>query len=182
MSEPGTTVQPARNVVSTMASRSVVFDFNGTTGFRIDNRAPYALRGDRNGDYNSVVFPVGQNSVMATPFSRPGGNGDVGEALMVNFEVIDTSDTLDSTVDKGSVYPNPVQNVTQFTLEGASRQLLKGTLLNIMGQVVNDSFDFEVDDFGSAPLDLTNLPQGIYILKLRDTSGKMVSEVKLIKE
>ncbi|QLG46726.1 Ig-like domain-containing protein [Costertonia aggregata] len=169
--------------VGDLPVRSVIFDFNGTQGFKTESIVPFTLAGDRNGNFNSVSFPLGNNTVTATPFSERSGNGEAGTSLTINFEVVNSvENTSNSILNNGKVYPNPVENITQFTLEGTSNQTLKGTLHNMMGQLVKESFDFKVDEFGSAPLDMTTLPKGVYILNLRDVTGKTVSQVRIIKE
>lgn len=67
---------------------SVVFDYNGTSGFRTESRAPFALGGDSNGNFRALDLPLGANSLTATPFSGSGGTGEAGIANSINFEVI----------------------------------------------------------------------------------------------
>ncbi|WP_340153657.1 choice-of-anchor D domain-containing protein [uncultured Marivirga sp.] len=70
---------------------SVVFDFNGEEGFQVENIAPYALGGDFNSgsSFYPVAFPMGINTITATPYTGNNGTGKVGTALTVEFEVID---------------------------------------------------------------------------------------------
>ncbi|MGB5819766.1 MAG: choice-of-anchor D domain-containing protein [Saonia sp.] len=171
------------NVVANIGEEavgSVVFDFNGDEGFRTESTAPYALGGDSNGNFRTVVFPLGTNTITATPFTERGGRGDAGIPLTVNFEVVDVSD--DTAEASGRVFPNPVENVANFALKEGTKQTLKGTLHNLMGQMVYPSFDFAIDDQGSGFLDMTDLPQGTYIFTLRDASGEVVSQVKMLKK
>ncbi|MGD1842071.1 MAG: choice-of-anchor D domain-containing protein [Thermonemataceae bacterium] len=75
--------------VSSVPVGSVVFDFNGETNFQRENVAPYALGGDRNSgeDFNPVTFPLGINTVTATPFTERNATGVAGTALTITFEV-----------------------------------------------------------------------------------------------
>ena len=70
---------------------SVVFDFNDQIPFRTENYAPYALNGDSNGNYRDFAFPLGVNTITATPFSENGGQGEAGIPLTISFEVIDSN-------------------------------------------------------------------------------------------
>jgi len=73
---------------------SVVFDFNETIAFSTENVAPYALGGDRSGDFRPLSFDIGANTITATPFSESRGGGDAGISNTVNFEVISGTETL----------------------------------------------------------------------------------------
>ncbi|MEO0525920.1 MAG: choice-of-anchor D domain-containing protein [Bacteroidota bacterium] len=166
---------------------SVVFDFNGTTGFQTENVAPYALGGDRRGNFNSLAFPLGINTVTATAFLGSNGSGQEGLPSTISFEVVDSGTTAAAVFGEGEtesrVYPNPVQTLAHFSLEGTENesQVLKGTLVNLLGQVVMPSFDMAIDDLGSGSVDMSTLPQGTYVLRLTDKTGKVVSQVKLLK-
>ncbi len=62
----------------------VIFDFNGTNNFRSEGAAPYALHGDKKGDYNEWTPAPGAHILTATPKN----NGVFGSAYTVNFYVI----------------------------------------------------------------------------------------------
>ena len=51
-----------------------------------ENFAPYALFGDRNGNYNANVFPLGIFNLRATPFSEDNMGGTSGSSLDISFE------------------------------------------------------------------------------------------------
>ncbi|MEM6802675.1 MAG: T9SS type A sorting domain-containing protein [Bacteroidota bacterium] len=67
---------------------SVVFKLNGHR-VRVENFAPYALAGDRNGDYFGLsnIHP-GTYTLMATPYSRRGARGTAGSPMMVTFTIV----------------------------------------------------------------------------------------------
>jgi len=69
--------------------KSVVFDFNGQTRFRIENTEPYALFGDNNkGKYYRFTFRPGVDyHIVATPYSLPDGKGTAGKSLKVSFRI-----------------------------------------------------------------------------------------------
>ena len=158
---------------------SVVFDYNGVSGFQTENRAPYALGGDSGGNYLPLALPLGTNTVTATVYTSRNGGGNAVATVTINFDVIET-DLLSNK--GGKVYPNPVARVANVYLEGDRAQRLNGTLFDISGGVVYPSFNFEVNDVGTGFLDMTGLSQGIYILRLTDNTGKVVSQMKVIKQ
>ena len=66
---------------------SVGFELNGER-IRVENNAPYALAGDSGGDYFDWTPDVGLYTLTATPYDESGGNGNSGNALTIQFEVI----------------------------------------------------------------------------------------------
>ncbi|MGB3588339.1 MAG: malectin domain-containing carbohydrate-binding protein, partial [Tunicatimonas sp.] len=72
---------------------SVRFALNGNTNFQTENVAPYALKGDANGDYRNWTPSVGENTLSATPYTGANASGTVGTALTATFTVIDQADS-----------------------------------------------------------------------------------------
>ncbi len=70
---------------------SVRFAYDGNPNFQTENVAPYALRGDTNGDYISWTPTLGTHTLTATPFSDANAKGTVGIAFTVTFTVINQS-------------------------------------------------------------------------------------------
>ena len=70
---------------------SVIFDLNGQEGFRLERFRPFAVAGDRdNGaDFNSMVFPLGENTITATPFREDDGTRESGNPLTIDFFIFD---------------------------------------------------------------------------------------------
>ncbi|MCM5662799.1 Ig-like domain-containing protein [Galbibacter mesophilus] len=104
---------------------SVIFDFNEKENFQKENIAPYALDGDKkNGtEFIPVAFPLGDNTITATPYSGKNGSGMMGIPLTVSFEVTQS----------------PLM-VSSFTLFNAETDEEIGTLEN--GTVINlDDYD-----------------------------------------
>lgn len=108
---------------------SVVFDFNGEAGFRIENVTPYALGSDTSGNFRPFDIPLGINSITATPFTESGGGGDSGLSSSISFEVtrpispitfalIDSdTDTIISLIEDGQVIDLGTFNATNFNIE-----------------------------------------------------------------
>jgi len=68
---------------------SVVLELTGAMNkFMTENVAPYALFGDSGGDYAGESLPVGDYTLVATPFSDKGGLGTPGTHLVISFQVV----------------------------------------------------------------------------------------------
>ena len=73
---------------------SVVFSLAGAASrSQTENMPPYALFSDVNGDYNPWTPPVGNYTLLATPYSGAGGTGTAGAALSISFSVLDGGGT-----------------------------------------------------------------------------------------
>ena len=67
---------------------SVRFELNGVKRYREESVAPYALAGDKIGDFNPWIPRLGEHYVEVTPIGKDGTPGD---ALRIHFSVIDIS-------------------------------------------------------------------------------------------
>jgi len=74
---------------------SVRFDYEGNSNFRTENVFPYALRGDRNGNYYKLDLTAGQKNLTANPFPQGNANGSPGTSLSVAFTVVIESESSD---------------------------------------------------------------------------------------
>ncbi len=78
--------------VNATSFKSVIFDLDQQTSFRIDNRAPFSLAGELDGALRPLKkLALGDHTLTATPFTGYNGKGEKGEALSVNFTLIDSS-------------------------------------------------------------------------------------------
>lgn len=72
---------------------SVVFQLNGArTVNQTESQAPFALFGDSNGNFRTwepAPKAGDRYTLRATPFTGPGGLGNAGESLAINFSFID---------------------------------------------------------------------------------------------
>ena len=95
---------------------SVVFALAGPqTQNQTESVTPYALFSDVNGNYNAWTPPVGNYTLLATPYSGSGGSGTPGAALSISFTVTDTGTpgpfTLTTAVfGSGTVAKSPNQS------------------------------------------------------------------------
>jgi len=75
------------------------------------------------------------------------------------------------------VNPNPSNGNIRLSLPGSLTSNLKVELFNVLGDLVyNNSFDKSGGT--KVPLQFSNLPKGIYLLKVLD--GRVVYEEKVI--
>jgi hypothetical protein len=69
--------------------RSIVFNLTGQqTKKATDSKVPYALFGDRKGDYNAWTPAIGSYTLKATPYDAADGTGSAGTSLTIKFSVI----------------------------------------------------------------------------------------------
>ncbi|GMN06071.1 hypothetical protein MTsPCn5_14600 [Croceitalea sp. MTPC5] len=155
---------------------SVRFDFNGTNNFRTENVFPYALNGDRNGDFDAIDLALGNNTITISVFEKRNRRGALLQSLTLNFTVIGTE--MDLAVQMS---PNPSSDLVELTLAKGQRQQLSGTLFNLFGQAVYSNLDFDLKPGNSVSIDVSKLAQGVYILELRNQKGAIVSQKKLVK-
>ena len=81
-------------------------DFSGSVQFwydslfsRTENYAPYALAGDIEGVYNKWTPVIGEHTLTAIPYPEINSSGIAGQALTINFSVVEIADT---TIDDSS--------------------------------------------------------------------------------
>ncbi len=144
---------------STLAgTSSVVFDFNGTSNFRTENEAPYALFGDNNGNYAVHHFTPGTYTVGAVPYTGSNGSGTAGVGREITFYVI-------SGGLRVSTYPNPVENAVQITFdESENNGQYEAIILDYAGKEM-----YKGSHSGhNAVINLQNsqLSTGVYFLKI----------------
>ncbi|MFD1140947.1 T9SS type A sorting domain-containing protein [Larkinella insperata] len=90
---------------------------------QVDNGAPYAVFGDKSGNYNAWTPALGSYSLTGTTFNGTGATGQAGGSLTINFRVVSqasparltTHQTAEDPEMKLNVYPNPFRE--SFTLE-----------------------------------------------------------------
>jgi len=83
-----------RAVTGTIDATSVRFGFDEKprkfkSKFATDSTSPFALFGGSASDYKGKAIKKGSHKITATPFTLAKGKGDAGNALTVNFSVVD---------------------------------------------------------------------------------------------
>ena len=133
-------------IPDSIAVGSVVFDFNEVDRFQIENRIPYALDGDSGGPprYDPVEFPLGLNTITATPYTERGGNGKEGIGLTVNFEVIGSA--IDDCFGREVLSYLPGNRKNGLPLPASRSNPMRA--LGAPGE--NDSYNFVALGFGGS--------------------------------
>jgi PKD repeat protein len=91
---------------------SVKFGYDSNPNYRTENAAPYALAGDSSGNYNPWTPTVGSHTLTATPYTGSGATGTAGNALTINFTVIDDGGNQPPTAVNDSASVNEDSSVT----------------------------------------------------------------------
>jgi hypothetical protein len=98
---------------STPAIGSVVFGYDSTPAFHLENFAPFAFNGKiDSGGYHAWTPTLGAHTIKATPFSAPAGAGAAGSPLSVGFNVINTGVVSTSSSIQVSI-TNPINGASQ---------------------------------------------------------------------
>lgn len=113
-------------------------------------------------DYN----PLSGNSYYRLKQTDFNGDFEYFDIVSVQLEESDKS--------KIDIYPNPTQNL--ITVEGDSYELESITISNALGQSVDQYIKLSVVDKSKIVIDLSQLQDGVYILKTRNTSHKILKE------
>lgn len=161
-----------------------------------ENRAPYALFGDRNGDYNGRNLPVGNYTLEATPYSQSNRRGTMGSTLTIKFSITSEAFRMDGTqtesdesenpqenndvMEKDSqardipritrMYPNPVAEIINLELSGQVEEQVEVSIYDLKGvRLFNQEFESEN---GKMVLDISNLglKPGMFVLMV-NTNG-----------
>ncbi len=168
-------------------TRSVVFGLNNRNRFKVENFAPYSIGGDFGGNFFPIKFSLGRNTVTATPYKKLFGKGKPGTTVSVAFNVINDNATADKNVI-GQISPNPVIDIATVTLKENDQfkvidnMNLKASIHTLSGFTISQSVNFSLDEQKRGRVDVSNLPSGIYILKVTDVNNQIISRIKLIKK
>ncbi|SNR16278.1 Ig-like domain-containing protein [Tenacibaculum jejuense] len=168
-------------------TRSVVFEFNNRNRFNVENFAPYSLKGDFAGNFNGIKFPIGTNTITATPYKRIFGKGKPGSGISVTFTVINDNSSTDQMVN-GQISPNPVRDIATVTLKennnfkDIANMNLKVSIHTLSGFTMKQPVLFSLNEQQKGQVNVGSLPTGIYILRVTDTNDQIISRIKLIKK
>lgn len=107
---------------------SVQFELNAQS--RIENHAPYALWGDHETGYSAWTPSLGAYTLTATPYADYDASGSAGNALSINFTVIDEAieqyQLVVDIVGQGDVQISPEQDYYEA-----------GTIVELVAQAEN---------------------------------------------
>jgi hypothetical protein len=86
---------------------------------------------------------------------------------------------VDEVSSNLKIYPNPC-STGQVTLEMNDHEIAEIRLINITGkEILQKKTDFGVNKY---QLKLTNVPKGIYFLRVRTTENKVVAKKLIVSE
>jgi|GEM_PF-2358810 len=131
---------------------SVAIDLNGDR-FRVEHDPPYAVFGDKAGDYLPFVFENDRYHITATPYPDDDAQGEAGTPLTVRFTVIDSTPVKMAVVSftlldarSGDALPgyDPIPDGAKIPW----RSLQKHRLLTLRANVNTDEVGSVVFDLG----------------------------------
>ncbi len=162
---------------------SVSFGFGGDDYTHVENVAPYALFGDRNGNYHSWNFTPCYCFVSATAYSRANLSGDDLGTLDLRFHLINSSASKWSEGEPESkagellLYPNPNQGVFEISYPANTITDLRIEVFDLFGKTVFSEALLSFTGVYQRKFDLKEYPQGIYFLKIDNGSQTKVKKV-----
>jgi len=176
LSAIGTNQLNIRANSSMSGTSSVIFDYNGTTHFRVENTAPFALFADASGDYNAHTFSPGTYSLTATPYTGKNGTETTGLSQTITFYI-----TEGSSNQRIATYPNPVENNMQVKFTSATTPEVYPAKLSIYTPEGKELYTGIYTD-GNYNVNLSGLKMrpGLYLLKVE--TQKEVQIIKFIKK
>ena len=134
-----------------------------------------AAGGNASGSGGSVSYSVGQ--VVYT--TNTGTNGSVSEGVQQPFEisVVTGIEEAKDIFLNVSAYPNPTTDYLELKVENLQLSELSYKLYDISGKV------YQNKEIGNSitKIEMQNLPQGIYFIKVIDTKNKEFKTFKIIK-
>lgn len=132
---------------------------------RTENIIPYALFGDINGDLSASGLTPGSYKLVATPYTEKKGEGEAGLESILNFEVIESTSTL-------NIFPNPTSEsllVSSISTEGVSKKLVLLQIREIStGRVIHKKW---VQQPYEEQVDVSELVPGLYFIQIIDGEG-----------
>jgi ELWxxDGT repeat protein len=168
-----------RAEASPAAVGSVVFKLNRKEF--TENNAPFALFGNTGNDYKAGALPVGNHTLVATPYTNGYGKGMKGQELSVAFQVVSGVSGAFSLGERGegallnraqeayvSVSPNPVrdQATVEFSVPVTGRVDLD--IYDLTGKLIHRLYAGQAE--AGAPqafkFEGKGLPRGVYVARL----------------
>jgi len=181
---------------------SVKFALSGAwvKNFIDTSSPPYALFGDKNGNYNGWTPALGNYSLTATPFSDAGGRGTKGLARTINFSIIKKatsatarlgSDESDATIlaqnseseNSVSAYPNPFHESINLRIQSdSSVQYVIKFYDNFGRLLMQDKFTPTSPNADTHTMNLPNISSGMHIIVVESEVSRYRKVMKVWKE
>jgi len=119
---------------------------------------------ESNGDFNYSVRAVKlEESMSGTFYNLSGGSLASIQTIYTSVEerIVDIIFTLN---------PNPAKNIFTLTYSGFEPGFYKLCIENSIGQKLK-SINVQCENNGNIEIDISNIPQGVYIVSLRNANG-----------
>jgi len=129
----------------------------------------------------AIPAPTGTPSVISTTFNSSWGDGSLGQAVTnSNFKVDDVEFIYATNIAENAgasldVYPNPMSDVLH--VNGIVSGAAQFEMLDATGRTVISTIISEME----SRIDVSTLPQGIYIYQVRGVDNTVLRTGKLMK-
>jgi pterin-4a-carbinolamine dehydratase len=118
-------------------TKSVAFYMNGKRYWG-ENQEPYALFGDRFGDYNRGRLTPGVYTLTAVPYSENLQRGMEGQAMTITFTVTDEDGSTNArSFIEVNVFPNPVVEKATIEVAGEPNTAVSMEIIDQQGTSLN---------------------------------------------
>ena len=146
----------------------------GLTGLQAQESVN-ATGGDASGSGGSVSYSVGQ--VAYQTHTRTSGSVAQGVQQPFEISVVTGIEEAKDIFLNVSAYPNPTTDYLELKVENLQLSELSYKLYDISGKV------YQNKEIGNSitKIEMQNLPQGIYFIKVIDTKNKEFKTIKIIK-
>jgi len=159
---------------------------------RTENGAPYTLFGDNGSTNSGEVFPPGNYTLSAIPYSGSSLSGTAGQTLTVQFTVVSLSnsvqnasrqaDDLDENSIEVSLMPNPTASFVEVVIDSPeSSKAAMGYLFDMSGRLLKKmAIGPQFQNKSQFEIDMSGMETGIYILQIWSDSKVIMSQKKVV--
>ncbi|MBX2840270.1 MAG: choice-of-anchor I family protein [Flammeovirgaceae bacterium] len=167
-------------------AKEVMFGLNTNPKHRVEIMKPYALFGDKNGDYYVWTPSAGDYKISATPVMMDGSMGDT-KSIMITFENISSSRAAASPIIRSlgdiSIYPNPVVSQLNIAIANQEKTSINYSIISLEGRELFQGVKREIvgNTVISIPFEKLNLDKGLYILKVNSGNNDLKTFRFLLK-
>ncbi|MEM6764081.1 MAG: DUF4397 domain-containing protein, partial [Bacteroidota bacterium] len=135
---------------------------------RIENKAPYAVFGDSNGNFSSwkPIPKAGDSFTLSgIAFDEPNGKGNAHSPTHISFSFIDSNGFTSSTTQKLSIFPNPSSTgEVQVMVSGINQNGQADVIVrDIVGNI---KFSTKLNANNRKRLNLNALGEGLYFIQI----------------
>jgi hypothetical protein len=154
-------------------TRSVQFFLNGKRFG--EKQVPYALYGDKAGDYHPGRLKPGFYTLTATAFGKNQYNGEKGNTLTIHFTVLNSKATKEKnmavpesiTATAITIFPNPVMSYATMEISSTPQSPVSIIIVDQGGNKMMSTNDIlDSDGYWKKDWDLTGLRRGIYFVQI----------------